>query len=65
MILLTHDELLDIIIAVEPPRSHKESGEHRFYEDGKEPFDEEDGYTTDNGPTGHGEDCFSDADPGM
>lgn len=25
----------------------------------------DDGYTTDNGPTGHGDICYSDADPGL
>jgi hypothetical protein len=28
-------------------------------------WDEEDIYDTDNGPTGHGDDCLSDADPGL
>lgn len=28
-------------------------------------FDEDDLYDTDNGPTGHGDICWSDADPGL
>ena len=34
-------------------------------EDDEEDFEDEDFETTDNGPTGHGDDCLSDADLGL
>ena len=37
---------------------------HGLHEDSTEP-DDDDLYDYDNGPTGHGEDCYSDADNGL